>query len=428
MEDLMGTPVAERLSGSALVSNARKELMTQASTRKDGAARRQAQPPPTKAVCMLERLIVDVTADTYDRMLAWWGCVSIWASLRFDDHRGLTPVAIRDQLDGYTLTFSRTKTTGEDKVQCLRSGVVSKDAWLVEQDWFSIGWLLWGSLAPFGRDYFLCPPANTGGCAHQELQYSEYSARMRSMVASLTDEEGTPLDHDWAMFLTPHSFRAYLPTALEAIGAPRSTLSWLLSWKGHGGAGYSRAGKDKTLTIQTQVARILRNHLGRGDPVGEHGLLEKLRDHLRQREVSPEEIERILHALTAYPEAPIRELLWPAEAASSSTDLPATTSRPTDATPPNDAHQEPPHGYIISISAKKRVRRLHLMGACHRIPGLDYVDYEVAGDQCPSSDKYDDYCRHCWRGGTQPSAKTEEDEGSQESVATDSESSSSGSA
>ncbi len=377
---------------------------------------------------MLEKLIVDMAADTYDRMLAWWGCVSIWASLRFDDHRGLTPVAIQDQLDGYTLTFSRTKTTGEDKFQCLRPGVISKDAWLVERDWFPIGWRLWSSLAPFGRDYFLCPPASTGGCAHQELQYSEYSARMRSMLAGLVDDEGTPLDHDWAMFLTPHSYRSYLPTALEAVGAPRSALSWLLSWKGHGGAGYSRAGKDKTLTIQTQVARILRSNLGKGDPVGDHGLLGRLRDHLGQREVSPEEIERIIHALTAYPEPPIREFLWSAESASGSADPPVAAPPIADETPPIDTHQDPPQGYIISISGKKGVRRLHLMGACHRLPGLDYVDYEVAGDQCPSSDRYDDYCRHCWRGGAQPSAKADEDEGSQESVGTDSESSSSGSA
>ncbi len=377
---------------------------------------------------MMEELIVNIAADTYDRMLAWWGCVSIWASLRFDDHRGLTPVAIQDQLDGYSFTFSRTKTTGGDKGQSFRPGVISKDAWLVQSDWFPIGWRLWSSLAPFGRDYFLCPPARAGGCAHQELQYSEYSARMRSMLGSLVDEEGTPLDHDWAMFLTPHSYRAYLPTALEATGAPRSSLSWLLSWKGHGGAGYSRAGKDKTLTIQTQVARILRGHLGKGDPVGDHGLLGRLREHLCQRDVAPEEIDRIVHALTAYPESPIREFLWPAELASSSADVPAAVPPTASDASTIDIHQDLPQGYIISISAKKGVRRLHLMGACHRLPGLDYVDYEVVGDKCPSSDKYDDYCRNCWRGDAQPSAKADEDEGSQESVGTDSESSSSDSA
>ncbi len=48
MEDLMGIPMAERLSGSALVSNARKELMTQATTRRDGATHKQAQPPRPK--------------------------------------------------------------------------------------------------------------------------------------------------------------------------------------------------------------------------------------------------------------------------------------------------------------------------------------------------------------------------------------------
>ncbi len=229
IEDLLDLPADTRPSQQAVVTNAVKELEAQAAARRDGRSRQQAHPPPTEAIRKIELLITDPTSPSYDRLLGWWVCTSVWASLRFDDHRGLVPGAILETTDHYHFSLSRSKTTGPDKIHSQRPGVVSKDAWLECSDWFSVGWKLWQSLAPFGRDYFLCPPKPGGGCVHRELRYLEYSSRLRSMLASLEDTEGTPLGIDWAMFLTPHSFRAYLPSALEAVGAPSSTLSWLLS-------------------------------------------------------------------------------------------------------------------------------------------------------------------------------------------------------
>ncbi len=47
---------------------------------------------------------------------------------------------------------------------------------------------------------------------------------------------------------------------------------------------------------------------------------------------------------------------------------------------------------------RQRTRRLHYLGACHRVPGLDYLDYEELGPNMPDEDSYDLVCRSCWPG------------------------------
>ncbi len=477
MEDLLDLPLAERPSQQSLVANSVKELEAQAAARRDGRCRQQAHPPPTEAIRKIERMIIDPTSSSYDRLIGWWACTSVWASLRFDDHRGLVPGAIMETSDHFHFAMSRTKTTGPDKIHSLRPGVISKDAWLECPSWFAVGWKLWQSLAPYGRDYFLCPPKPGGGCDHRELRYVEYSSRLRSMLASLEDQEGVPLGMDWAMFQTPHSFRAYLPSALEAVGAPSNVLSWLLSWKAPGSAGYARTGKTQTLIMQRTIANILKSHFGGADPVGEVTLIEHLTQHLEKRGASDEERGRVTRALSAFTDQPAKEVLWAAEApkprdttlttesttgpnksGSSNDPKPATEldrataeprERPEGHSAPNESAtgsivrdssnvpkpameldwttaepHEVPEGYVISISAKKRLRRLHLMGACHMLPGLDYTNYVVVGDKCPSNDQYDDYCRHCWRGEAQPKPEETASGDSQYSVGSATESSS----
>ena len=78
---------------------------------------------------------------------------------------------------------------------------------------------------------------------------------------------------------------------------------------------------------------------------------------------------------------------------------------------------EPPKGYVTSISGKRKFRRLHYVGMCHRVPGIDFIEYVSHGGTLPKPDQYDDYCRHCWRSGVPRDV-------AEDSVATDSESTS----
>ena len=55
--------------------------------------------------------------------------------------------------------------------------------------------------------------------------------------------------------------------------------------------------------------------------------------------------------------------------------------------------------YFISTSGSARKRRLHLGGACWRIPGRDYADFTEHGDEIPGSGEYHAACRQCFPDG-----------------------------
>ena len=75
-------------------------------------------------------------------------------------------------------------------------------------------------------------------------------------------------------------------------------------------------------------------------------------------------------------------------------------------------------GYVVSLSGKHALRRLHLAGACHRVLGADYVNFSRKGDSLPDPSEYDDYCHQCLREG--PAVQCEGDD----SMASDDEPSS----
>ena len=52
--------------------------------------------------------------------------------------------------------------------------------------------------------------------------------------------------------------------------------------------------------------------------------------------------------------------------------------------------------YVVSITGHKRLRRLHFVGACFRVPGIHFCEYEVLGSEAPSPDLYDAICKDCW--------------------------------
>ena len=87
-----------------------------------------------------------------------------------------------------------------------------------------VGWLLWCSLAKYERDYFSCAPGADQVCLHREISYIEYVGRLRSLASTLPADGESTLGGELAMAITPHSFRSFLPTALDAIGAPATEL------------------------------------------------------------------------------------------------------------------------------------------------------------------------------------------------------------
>ena len=50
--------------------------------------------------------------------------------------------------------------------------------------------------------------------------------------------------------------------------------------------------------------------------------------------------------------------------------------------------------FVVSFS--NRIRRLHQVGRCHRVPGVDYAEYEIMGAEEPPAHTYTARCGHCW--------------------------------
>ena len=55
-----------------------------------------------------------------------------------------------------------------------------------------------------------------------------------------------------------------------------------------------------------------------------------------------------------------------------------------------------PHGYVVAVTTS-RIRRLHYVGSCGRIPGIHYHRFEVWGDTVPDESEYHKRCITCFR-------------------------------
>ena len=58
----------------------------------------------------------------------------------------------------------------------------------------------------------------------------------------------------------------------------------------------------------------------------------------------------------------------------------------------------PPFGFVIAKTQRK-IRRLHFVGCCGKVPGEHYLNFEVWGNLMPPEHAIDVVCKTCFRGG-----------------------------
>ena len=56
----------------------------------------------------------------------------------------------------------------------------------------------------------------------------------------------------------------------------------------------------------------------------------------------------------------------------------------------------PPVGAFVASVSGRSFRRLHKVGSCPMVPGVDYVNFEFLGMARPKSDTFDAYCKRCF--------------------------------
>ncbi len=408
-EQVLGLPDSERWTADASVVGLVKGIIAEAPPSVGPRSQGPAKAPTAGLLGLLETLVCSPAAAEDHRLLAWWMLISAWASLRFDDHRGLSPTRITVKEDGVDLELTRTKTTGADKAVRKRTCVIGRDAWLVEPEWCTTGWSLWQAVAPCPRDYLLTQLGPDNRAVYREMGYVEYSGRMRAVISQLPCGDGLPMGADVSVYWRPHSWRSFVPSAAVALGAPEDALRWLSAWRTQAAEAYVRTSRVKTLHTQSMVAKLLRLHAGQRDPVGEHSALEDLQRHLHGRGCDEVEIDRVLQALRMFPGATITTELWTsldetvARGSENPTEpipegRPSGSRRGSSKSSSEEGADDPVEsGYVVAVSRNAGRRCLHKIGLCYRRPGVHYKLFRAVGPRLPPTSDYDNYCRDCWR-------------------------------
>ena len=265
MEEVARVPAQSRTTTSALYLVIQKEVLAHSLP---GRPARQAPRMFFSMIAALEDLTVNATTLPYYRVYAWWILVQSWGTMRFSDHRGLKPSDV--QVTGNTMAakLTRSKTTGDDKDVAFRMVHISSWCFLSAPSWLSTGWALLKSLADFPRDFLLpAPSSNCSGCLQKELRYDIGSAMQNRVLSSLWFADQNSLTRSVAAFWTPHSARAFLPSATAALGVPKEQRDYLGGWSAQGSDNYSRVAARMISNLQKLV--ISARQSSSGDPFAE---------------------------------------------------------------------------------------------------------------------------------------------------------------
>ena len=297
-----GIRASEGLAGDPIVVGALEEV-TLAVTGGRVKPRRPALREPVIFTVVREMMVVDDSAEFYDRIYCWWLLVKTWASLRFDDHRGLIPGDFMLTSHGLSGVLSRTKTSGAGKATETLPVYVSSEAYIFQASWLSVGYFLWEQV-PGKRDYFLVmPSADRSGTTAAEVRYPDAVAISRAILRgspSIVWQEGRPswgsgplLEPTSVALWTEHSARASVPSWADCLATfPKDWLDHLGRWGGDGSAGYVRTYRSRVRKIQESVARALRECRGGTDFLDEEEIFEHMARFLRAGDLDEETIEK----------------------------------------------------------------------------------------------------------------------------------------
>ena len=358
-------------------------------------------------VVHFEETVMDESRPLYHRAFATFRLLGHWASLRDDDTQGLAPQSLEMRARGLVGLLERTKTSGPGKANLVLPCFVSKEAW-VKKEWLPTGLkLLTTGTFDFGRDFLLpLPDAALKGAVSGRALYSDSAAFSQKLLGSLCLNDGTAvLPRDAARFWTEHSDRAGLDSWAAALGVQKSERDFLGRWSPDGSAdAYVRTALRVVENLQRLAATKARQAFAGGpDFFGEEHLFLRLRDFLGEQGWEPDAAILLAEDLKRcdYDLAP-DQLNLPHGWAKEAPAPPAPEQEAQeDEVPLNPVEALPeeivePWGYVISITRGGRHRKLHHVGSCHRVPGVDYRTFEVWGANLPPVAVLSSRCGVCF--------------------------------
>ncbi len=135
-------PESDYITTLPEVRNAVRDLNVQLA-QGEGRLRKKAPLVLKKIMVAWELMVMSEVSAKYIRGLAWYRLVSVWASMRFDDSRGLLSETMELNALGLLASLGRTKTSGAGKRVETMEVVVSTQAYLAEPLWLVTGFGLW---------------------------------------------------------------------------------------------------------------------------------------------------------------------------------------------------------------------------------------------------------------------------------------------
>ena len=362
---------------------------------------------PVVVIGALECKVMCPEAPLGIRVVAWCRLVKIFGTLRWDDLQRLRPRDAVLRQAGLVGRLSQTKTSGAGKKVRDLPLFIPRHAFVLEGSWLETGYALWSGLDNRDRDYFLPRfnrdltdvygvPASSNDLAI--LGRITLEALKIPVSRSLSEGgfcwcEGTsplipgPLLGGW----TGHSERCTMPSIFASMGVPKSERDPLGRWSPSGSDDYVRTYRALISNLACKFRAMLAggNVLCATDE--EEAIDEVMLYASRLGNIDADILQESARSMVVA--ARVFYALWSMDPTVTPAQVPAVQA---------DTLVEPLAGppehskYLIVLSKKGSMLRLHLAAGCWKAQTRSFASYEVCDLDPVPGNLYSHYCHTCW--------------------------------
>ena len=361
-------------------------------------------------IAPLETLVVDGAVQFEVRVCAWFKLIKMWASMRFDDAAHLKTSELRFYDGQLVGMMHQSKTTGAGKRVRELPIFIAKDAYVLHDDWLSIGFDLVKLQMPREREYVFpegCFYGTAYGASH--VKYAEAVAGSSKTLALLEGYNGRLIPSGWERFWSEHSERATLPSGLAALGVEKSDRDLLGRWCPEGSDVYVRTYNAIVKKMQKRIVAVLRGESAY-EELDEGSILEELKVWLHEKWTVPQEkansvVEAWKENLGTKhaPQMPIQvsdedTTIYDGSQSERETEGPGHGGQKRRKM--NEALEEEREGGYVVVYRRAGQGTLHRLGdkGCWMAKKRFFVRSETH-QELPAPEEYTLRCKLCWGGG-----------------------------
>ena len=358
-------------------------------------------------VAPLETLVVDGAVPFEVRVCAWFKLIKMWASMRFDDAAHLKTSELRFYDGQLVGMMHQSKTTGAGKRVRELPIFIAKDAYVLHDDWLSVGFDLVKLQMPREREYLFpegCFYGKVYGASH--VKYAEAVAGSSKTLALLEGYNGRLIPSGWERFWSEHSERATLPSGLAALGVEKSDRDLLGRWCPEGSDVYVRTYNAIVRKMQKKIVTVLRGESAYED-LDEGSILEELKVWLHEKWTVPQEqansVVKENLGTTHAPQAPVPvsdddTTIYGGSQSEGEADGPGRSDQKRRKM--NEALEEEREGGYVVVYRRAGQGTLHRLGSkgCWMAKKRFFVRSETH-QELPAPEEYTLRCKLCWSGG-----------------------------